>query len=141
MEIVERLIEGIKAHGACNAFKGGTLEELIEELFSPQGVEFVLKTGFPGLYEFREIQKTIDLKPYGVFVDSGDIELTEQRRVCLVGKTSAMLNYSEIASNKIVMLSGAKAFISASGFAVVKVEKGFDSIIDSKASEKAVILW
>lgn len=140
-EITKRLTEGIKAHGACNAFKGGTLEELVDELFSSQGVEFVMKKGYPGLYEFREIQRFVDLKKYGVYVDSGKIELTEKRRVFLVGNTDAQLNYSDLARSKVCLIYGAKAFINASGYSVVRVEKGFDSSIDSKAIEKAVILW
>lgn len=141
MNIVEAVTEGIKANGACGSFKGGTLENLVEQLFTPQGVEFILKKGYPRLYEFREIQKETDLKKFGIYLDCGNIELTEERKVFLIGNTVAKLNYRELANNNVYMIHGAKADIQASGYAVVKVEKDSDSRVESKASDKAVILW
>lgn len=141
MDIVKAVTEGIKANGACKSFNGGTLEKLVEQLFTPQGVEFIMKTGYPRLYEFREIQKETDLKPFGIYVDSGDIELSENRKVFLIGETMAKLNYRELANNNVYMIYGAKADIHASGYAVVKVEKDFGSTVDSVAEDKAVILW
>lgn len=141
MNIIEAVTEGIKARGACKLFNGGSLEKLVEELFTPQGVEFIMKTGYPGLYEFREIQKVADLKPYGIYVDSGTVELSEERKVFLIGNTDAKLNYRELASSKVYMIHGAKAYISASGYSVVKVERDLSSFVNSEAKDKAVILW
>lgn len=141
MDIVKAVTEGIKANGACNSFSGGTLEKLVEQLFTPQGVEFVMKTGYPRLYEFREIQNETDLKIYGIYVDCGNIELTESRKVFLVGNTVARLNYRELANNNVYMIHGANADIHASGYAVIKVEKDFGSHVESVAEDNAVILW
>lgn len=141
MDIVEAMTEGIKANGACKAFKGGTLEQLAEQLFTPQGVEFVMKTGYPRLYEFREIQKQTDLKKYGIYVDAGEISLTEKRKVFLIGNTVAKITYRELAKNNVYLLHGAKADINASGYAVIKVEQDSSSSVESEATEKAVILW
>ena len=141
MDIVEAMTEGIKANGACKAFKGGTLEQLAEQLFTPQGVEFVMKTGYPRLYEFREIQKQTDLKKFGIYVDAGEISLTEKRKVFLIGNTVAKITYRELAKNNVYLLHGAKADIKASGYAVIKVEQDSSSSVESEATEKAVILW
>lgn len=140
MNIIEEVTQGIKAHGACKLFNGGSLEKLVEELFTPQGVEFIMKTGYPGLYEFREIQKIADLKPYGIYVDSGKIELSEEHKVFLIGNTDAKLNYRELANSKVYMIHGAKAYISASGYSVVKVEKDLSCVMNISAKEKAAIL-
>lgn len=141
MDILEAMKEGIKANGACKAFKGGTLEQLAEQLFTPQGVEFVMKTGYPRLYEFREIQKQTDLKKFGIYVDAGEISLTEKRRAFLVGNTVAKMTYRELDRNNVYLLHGAKADIKASGYAVIKVEHDSGSSVESEATEKAVILW
>lgn len=140
MNIIEEVTKGIKDHGACKLFKGGSLETLIQELFTPQGVEFIMKTSYPGLDEFRKIQKMRDLKPYGIYVDSGIIELSEQRKVFLIGNTDAKLNYQELVDSKVYIIHGAKAYISASGYSVVKVEKDHNSMVNIRAKNKAVIL-
>ena len=49
MNIIEEVTKGIKDHGACKLFYGGSLEILIQELFTPQGVEFIMKT-FAGVF-------------------------------------------------------------------------------------------
>lgn len=140
MNIIEEVTKGIKDHGACKLFYGGSLEILIQELFTPQGVEFIMKTGYPGLSEFRKIQKMTDLKPYGIYVDSGVIVLSEERKVFLIGNTDARLNYKELVDSKVYIIHGAKAYISAAGYSVVKVEKDLDSIVNFSAKDKAVIL-
>ena len=141
MDIVKSVTDGIKSHGACRSFKGGSLEQLVEELFSPQGVEFIMKTGYPGIHEFRELQRHADLKPFGIYVDAGTVELEEARKVFLIGGTDARLDYKELANSKVCLMYGAKAYITASGFSVVRVEQDLNSFVDSRATGKAVILW
>ena len=141
MDIIEAMVEGIKAHGACKSFEEGNLEKLVEQLFTPQGVEFVMKTGYPGIFEFREIQKQTDLKKYGIYVDAGEVTLKEERKVFLIGNTFARLEYNDCASNKVFLKYGAKAEIKASGFSVVRLEHDSSSFIESYAKDKAVILW
>lgn len=140
MDIIAKVTEEVKAHGACKSFVGGSLETLISELFSPQGIEFIMRKGYPGLDEFREIQKMQDLSPFGIYVDSGNIELSEHRKVFLVGNTRAMLQYRDLARNKVCLIHGAIANIKASGYCVLRIEKDKDSSFKCSATEHAKVL-
>lgn len=141
MDILKQINEGIKAHRACAKFKEGDIASLVEQLFTPQGVEFVLNTSYPNLYTFRDLQEQVDLKPYGIFVDAGNITLKEQRRAFIIGETTANLEYSDLASNTVCAMYGAKVNISASGYAVVRIEHDELSEIYTNAIDNAVILW
>lgn len=133
--------EKIKAHGACKTFVGGTrIEQLVKELFTPQGVEFVMKTGFPGLREFRQMQKVYNLAKYGIYLDCEEITLEEKRDVFIIGETKAILKYNELAKSHVCVIHGAKAEIRASGYAVVKVESDRRSKVNCIISERGVIL-
>lgn len=140
-ELIEKIHRRAQAMGACSLFTGKeTLEELISLMFAPQGVEFMMKNKFPDLDTFREF-KQYHPERFGVYIDCGEIDLTEARNVFLIGNTVARMKYREIALNRLYLMCGAKAQVTASGYAVVRIEKDFHSDIDTKATEKAVILW
>lgn len=106
----------------CTMFHGDeTLEELVELLFSPQGVEFISRFSFPTLSIFRQFKK-YDTQKLGVYIDAGEITLEEEHRVLLVGKTTATLKYSQTHENLVCALHGATALIEAAGYSVVHVE-------------------
>lgn len=106
----------------CTMFHGDeTLEELVELLFSPQGVEFISRFSFPTLSIFRQFKK-YDTQKLGVYIDAGEITLEEEHRVLLVGKTTATLKYSQTHENLVCVLHGATALIEAAGYSVVHVE-------------------
>ena len=140
MNLIEKITTEIKENGACNSFKGGTVEALVEQVFTSQGIEFLIKTGFPGIHEFREVLQQEDLKKFGIYVDCGRIDLSEERNVLLVGNTEAMLHYKDCQRNKVYVIHGAKADIKASGYAVIRLERDASSIANIEVLDKAVIL-
>lgn len=122
MNVVKEVTENVESLGACNRFNGGSLEKLIDQLFTPQGVEWVLAHAYPDMETFRKFKKYHPEK-FGVYIDMGEISLSEARKVFLIGNTTATLNYQETERNVVNLLFGAKAEIHASGFSVVAIEK------------------
>lgn len=125
----------------CTMFKGDEdLEELVKLMFTPRGVEFMTKYNFPDLETFRKFKK-YHPERFGVYIDCGKISLTEVRRAFLVGNTSATANYRETAGNRLYLMHGATASVTASGYSVVKVEKDASSNIDCSINDHAKVLW
>ena len=108
--------------GACQMFTGEeSLEDLVSLMFSARGAEFLTTYGFPSVEVFRQY-KPFNPERFGVYIDSGEITLTEARRVFLVGNTTATLSYQETAANRVVLMHGARATVIADGFSVVNIE-------------------
>ena len=123
----------------CTMFKGTEdLEHLIRLMFTPQGIEFLTRYDFPDLETFRKF-KPYHPERYGVYIDRGKIELSEARKVFLVGRSSATLKYRETAGNRVYLMHGAQASIIASGYAVVKVEHDEKSNVSYITKDKAVV--
>lgn len=125
--------------GECEMFKGTeTLEELVKLMFTPKGIEFLTTYNFPDLATFRKFKK-YHPERYGLFIDCGEVELSEVRKVFLVGKTSAKLRYNDTAANRVYLMHGASATITASGYSVVKIEKDDTCNISVIKLENAVV--
>lgn len=125
----------------CEMFKGDeTLEELIDLMFTSKGIEFLTKYNFPDIATFRKFKK-YNPERFGVYIDCGKISLTEVRRAFLVGNTTATANYRETAGNRLFLMCGATASITASGYSVVKVEKDASSKVDCSINDHAKVLW
>lgn len=123
----------------CTMFKGTEdLEQLIRLMFTPQGIEFLTKYNFPDLATFRKFKK-YHPERYGVYIDCGEISLSEARRVFLVGNSSATLNYWETAGNRVYLMHGARASIVASGYAVIKIEHDAKSNVSYITKDKAIV--
>lgn len=123
----------------CTMFKGTEdLEQLIRLMFTPQGIEFLTKYNFPDLSTFRKFKK-YHPERYGVYIDCGEISLSEARRVFLVGNSSATLNYRETAGNRVYLMHGARASIVASGYAVIKIEHDAKSNVSYITKDKAIV--
>ena len=123
----------------CTMFHGDeTLEELVELLFSPQGIEFATSFDFPTLSIFKQFKK-YDTNQLGVYIDAGNITLEEEHRVLLVGNTTATLKYSQTRANKVCALHGAKVHIEAAGFSVVKVDTDRSSRIKTVITDHAFV--
>lgn len=140
----ENLLKGIyqdgKALGACSAFsEAKSVKEIVDELFTPQGVEFCLKLRFPTLDVFRQFDKE-EVKQYGVYIDCGEIELTDPKRVFLVGNTKATVKCTKTQSNSIYLMHGASVSVVASGFAIVRVEGDKKSHISYIQNDHAKVL-
>lgn len=133
-------LELAKKLADCKMFTGEeSLSEMVDLMFSPQGVEFLTRSGFPDIQTFRKFKK---YKPelLGVWIDSGEVTLTDNKRVFLVGDTTAKVMYNESQGNRLVLMHGAKATVEASGWAVVKIEKDGKSAVTVKSSGHAKVL-
>lgn len=125
---------------ACEMFLGiETLPELVQLMFSPQGIEFMTSFNFPSIEIFRQF------KPYhpeklGVYIDCGNISLTEARNAFLVGDTTAELKYRQTAQNRVNLMCGAKATITASGYSVIKIESDRNSQVAHIITDHAIVL-
>lgn len=95
---------------------------------------------FPDIATFRRFKKYRPER-YGVYIDSGEISLSEARKIFLIGDTVAELKYRQTAGNRLFLMCGAKASVAASGYAVVKVEKDKDSEVSYIVQDNAKILW
>lgn len=140
----ENLLKGIyqdgKALGACSAFsEAKSVKEIVDELFTPQGVEFCLKLRFPTLDVFRQFDKE-EVKQYGVYIDCGEIELADPKRSFLVGNTKATVKCTKTQSNSIYLMHGASVSVVASGFAIVRVEGDKKSHISYIQNDHAKVL-
>lgn len=140
----ENLLKGIyqdgKALGACSAFsEAKSVKEIVDELFTPQGVEFCLKLRFPTLDVFRQFDKE-EVKQYGVYIDCGEIELADPNRAFLVGNTKATVKCTKTQSNSIYLMHGASVSVVASGFAIVRVEGDKKSHISYIQNDHAKVL-
>lgn len=125
---------------ACQMFSGNeSLEEMVSLMFSPKGAEFLTTYGFPSIDVFRRY-KPFNPERLGVYIDCGEITLTEPRRAFLVGNTTAVLNYRETASNRIVLMHGAKATVIGDRFSVIHIEADKSSQVSIIKQGNSVIL-
>lgn len=133
-------LEMARKLGECGMFKGNeTIREIVNLMFTPRGMEFLTTYRFPDMGTFRKFKK-YGLKRLGVYIDSGKVELSEARRVFLVGRTSAKLYYNDTKANRVCMMHGASAVIIASGYSVVKVEKDETCNVSVITQDNAVVI-
>lgn len=136
----EAYLQGV-AIGACGGFTEATsIREIVENLFTPQGVEFCIKRGFPSLELFRRLGAIEDGEPLGVHIDCGDITLEDPQRAFLVGDTRARITYTATQRNGLYLMHGASAEVQASGYSVTHIEHDNSSRVQTEKSGDAVIL-
>ena len=124
----------------CDMFLGiETLPELVKLIFSPRGIEFMTAFDFPCIETFRKF-KPYNPELYGVYIDSGNIRLSEAREVFLIGDTTAELKYRQTARNRVYLMCGAKATIIASGYSVIKTESDRKSQVSNLIQDHAIVL-
>lgn len=124
----------------CKMFRGDeTLEELVNLMFTPRGIEFLTRFHFPSLNTFRRFLR---YKPerFGVYIDAGKIALSDTERAFLVGNTTAYIKYGKTALNRLYMMHGATANITAKGFSVVKIERDATTDLDVNIEDNARLL-
>lgn len=124
----------------CQMFTGEEdLRSLIDLMFEPRGREFMLANSFPTLATLRLFKK-YQPEQYNVFIDSGQIEISNPERCFLIGKTRAVVKCNELLANNIILMHGAEADVFASGFAVVHIEKDRKSNCNVSTNDNARIL-
>ena len=125
---------------ACKMFTGEeSMEEMINLMFSPQGAEFLTENNFPDIATFRRFKK-YDPEQFGVYIDAGEISLSEAKNVFLVGNTTARLKYAQTQGNRLILMCGATARIEASGYCVLKIEKDDKSNVEVNVSGHAKVM-
>lgn len=139
--LLRKVYEQGVALGACGGFTEATsIRDIIEMLFSPQGVEFCIKRGFPSIEMFRQLGAVEDTKPMGVYIDCGEITLEDPKRVFLVGNTFARVLCKATQGNVLYLMHGAEATVTADGYSVTRIEKDKNSSCTIDVGENAVIL-
>ena len=124
----------------CAMFTGNeTLEEMVCLMFSAQGSEFLTTFGFPDLDTFRKFLK-YQPERFGVFIDKGEISLSQEKNIFVVGNTTARIKCGETALYRIILMHGAAADIEASGYAVLKIEADSISKYNLKKTDFAKVL-
>lgn len=126
--------------GACQMFTGEeSMEEMIRLMFSPQGAEFLTTYNFPDIATFRKFKK-YHLERFGVYIDCGEIAISDAKNVFLVGNTTARLKYTQTQGNRLILMCGAMARVEASGYCVLKIEKDNKSNVEVNISGHAKVL-
>lgn len=127
--------------GACEKTGGVSDWKTISWLFfSPQGVEFCSKNNFPSIDVFRQINNEA-LVINNIFVDAGSIQRVNDSNIAIIGDTDAELVFDDpTKTHKVIVMHGAKVFVTARNYAVVRlVSIGENRIVYNK-DKTAVIL-
>lgn len=132
--------EMAKRYHDCDMFVGDeNLKQLTEKLTSPQGLEFCVKKGFPNLATFR-LFKGYKPQEFGVYIDAGQVTITNPGRVLLVGKTYATINCDSMERHEVATMHGATASVLASKWTVVHTTAGRGTTITKRTKDNAIIL-
>lgn len=125
---------------SCSMFSGNeTIEGAVDVMFTSQGIEFITDNMFPDLATFRKFKK-YGIEKLGVYVDSGDISLSDVNRCCLVGKTNADIECTKTQLYRIVAVRGAKVKVFARGYSVIKIEQDEYSSVSVINTEHAKVM-
>jgi len=138
--IINQIYTQAKQLNCCDLFKGTEdLQAIIRLFSSPQGIEFCMNNHFPNTSTFR-LFKPYNVERHGIYIDAGNITLSNPERAILIGRTCATIDCDTNVRHEVIVLHGAKALVNASKWAVVftKVEQG--SICIKNTSDNAVIL-
>lgn len=117
---MEELKKYLNRYGACDLKdEVDSLESAIRMMFTPQGREFCIKTGFPTLDFLRKHKERLNAI-HGVYIDTGLVRAHDEHEVLVAGD-SAVTFFADKpdALYKVISMHGAPAYIRASGYAVV----------------------
>ena len=135
-EIMQQALE----NGACAKSKGvSDWKTLAWLFFTPQGIEFCEENNFPTMDVFEKMDSSIS--DYGVYVNKGEITRTNDVNVALIGDTNATLVYDDNSKvHKVILMHGAKAFIVARNYAVVRLINIGECTVNIHKDKTSVIL-
>lgn len=125
MNELKKYLNGL---GACNLKEEvDSLESAVRMMFTPQGREFCVKTGFPTLEFLRKHKEELNAMQ-GVFIDSGSISLQSHDSQCpnllISGATKANIHVSNPNTlHRIIVAHNAHITLCAEDYAVVTVTK------------------
>ena len=118
---VREIMQQALSRGACEKSNGvSDWKTLCWLFFTPQGVEFCENNKYPTLETFRDMP--CDIANFGVFVDTGKTKRSNDANIALVGNVDAELTFDDNTKvHKVILMHGAKAFIVARNYAVVRL--------------------
>lgn len=136
-DVLNKAIES----GACNnSGKATDWRTLCWLFFTPQGREFCENNNFPTIDVFRMMKPHVER--YGVFVDSGNIELKNNLNVAIIGETNAHLCFDDNTKvHKVIIMHGGSVVIEAKNYAVVLIVNVGDNKVQVFNDKTAKILW
>lgn len=139
-ELVIRIYEEAKPLLPCDFFTGReSFEDLMHKVLTAKGAEFCISHDFPGYDLCAEI-KARGAADRGIYIDAGEMALTNPKRVAIVGNTEATLSYDTAGYPcRVILMKGAKAHIKASGYAVVAVQAQDGCQYDVETKDNAVV--
>lgn len=116
---IRHTYEQAQLQGVCDKFTGKEkdFEQMARLLFSVQGIEFCATHQSPDMTVWREY-KELGADKYNVYIDAGDIELTDVRYAAIVGNTKCKLTMTGNNACTLLFLHGAKAEITLNDFSV-----------------------
>lgn len=140
MKSVSDIMKQALENGACYKSKGvSDWKTLAWLFFTPQGIEFCEENNFPSLDVFREMDSSIS--DYGVLVDKGEISRSNDANIALIGNTNATIVFDDNTKvHKVILMHGAKAYIVARNYAVVRVINIGDCKVNIHKDKTSVIL-
>lgn len=139
MEIKDIMHEAIDL-GACEKTSSvSSWKTLAWLFFSPQGVEFCQKNNFPTLSMFRKMDE--EIASNCIFVDKGVINRSNDSSIAVIGDTDARLTFDDPTKvHKVIVMHGARVFIVARNYAVVRLVNIGDNKVAYSKDNTAVIL-
>lgn len=139
METVNDIIKSALSLGACSGSNGvKDWKSLVWLFFSPQGREFCEENNFPSLEMFRGMAGYV--RPYGVYVDSGRVDITNPGKMAVIGDTEAVITIDDnTRTHKVILMHGARARIVASNYTVILITN-IGCEIEIEKDETVVIL-
>ena len=139
MEIKDIMHEAIDL-GACEKTSSvSSWKTLAWLFFSPQGVEFCQKNNFPTLPMFRKMDE--EIASNCIFVDKGVINRSNDSSIAVIGDTDARLTFDDPTKvHKGIVMHGARVFIVARNYAVVRLINIGDNKVAYSKDNTAVIL-
>lgn len=108
-------------YGACSLIEGAdSISGLVSLMTSPQGMEFCKKHSFPTIDILRQHKE--ELGDMNVYVDAGEIDVTNIDNVILAGDTCATARYNSTEKPfHLMVMHGAKAKILSWGYSLCLV--------------------
>jgi hypothetical protein len=135
-----RVYKEAKGANICSMLKGNEdLEGLIRLFFTTQGIEFCTKHNLPTVETLR-LFRGMQAARGGFYIDA-TIKLKNAVNVALFGElTIAELEYDDVGvRHQVVVMHGAKAKITVSGYTVVFVADG-GGTIETELKDNAKII-
>ena len=138
--ILTQIKEQAKLAGACDKLIGDEdFRELAALLMSPAGAEFCINNRFPAGQTWRQL-KAVGVRQYNVYIDEGEIEVSNIENVAIVGRTTAYITANGQGRRNIYAFRGASLVVRAYDWTVVRVIADPSCHIIKQTHDNAIII-